>query len=276
MEKKYNYFLKTFFLFIFSTVILCAFPMLSHAQENNTPLFALVECMKVKPENEGKYLEIEKNIWKPLHIERARQGNIAGWFLYKVRFTGTDDAYNYVTVTLFSNPANIEDPWKNIDPAKVLPGKDLEAALKETGESRNMVSSILINRQASVYPDGGPGDFKYIQLDFMKVKPEKESEYWDVETSVWKPVHQEFIKAGSRVGWSLWGRVFPSGAELDYQYVTVNYMANWSKIGVADYNDAFAKAHAGKNLDDLFAKTNASRVLVKSELWEVIDKAFAQ
>ena len=276
MEKKYNYFLKTFFLFIFSTVILCAFPMLIHAQENNTPLFALVECMKVKPENEGKYLEIEKNIWKPLHIERARQGNIAGWFLYKVRFTGTDDAYNYVTVTLFSNPANIEDPWKNIDPAKVLPGKDLEAALKETGESRNMVSSILINRQASVYPDGGPGDFKYIQLDFMKVKPEKESEYWDVETSVWKPVHQEFIKAGSRVGWSLWGRVFPSGAELDYQYVTVNYMANWSKIGVADYNDAFAKAHAGKNLDDLFAKTNASRVLVKSELWEVIDKAFAQ
>jgi len=276
MEKKYNYFLKTFFLFIFSTVILCAFPMLSHAQENNTPLFALVECMKVKPENEGKYLEIEKNIWKPLHIERARQGNIAGWFLYKVRFTGTDDAYNYVTVTLFSNPANIEDPWKNIDPAKVLPGKDLDAALKETGESRDMVSSILINRQASVYPDGGPGDFKYIQLDFMKVKPEKESEYWDVETSVWKPVHQEFIKAGSRVGWSLWGRVFPSGAELDYQYVTVNYMANWSKIGVADYNDAFAKAHAGKNLDDLFAKTNASRVLVKSELWEVIDKAFAQ
>jgi L-rhamnose mutarotase len=232
--------------------------------------------MKVKPENEGKYLEVEKNIWKPLHLERTKQGNIVGWFLYRVRFIGTDDAYNYVTVTLFNNPVNIEDPWKNIDPAKVLPGKDLDAALKETGESRDMVSSFLINRQASVYPEGGPGDFKYLQLDFMKVKPEKESEYWDVETTVWKPVHQEFIKAGSRVGWSLWGRNFPSGAGLDYQYLTVNYMKDWSKIGAADYNDAFAKAHAGKNIDELFAKTNASRILVKSELWEVIDSAFPQ
>jgi L-rhamnose mutarotase len=276
MEKKYNYFLKTFFLFIISTVILCAFPMLSHAQENDPQLFALVECMKVKPENESKYLEVEKNIWKPLHLERTKQGNIVGWFLYKVRFTGTDDAYNYVTVTLFSNLANIEDPWKNIDPAKVLPGKDLDAAMKETGESRDMVSSSLINRQASVYREGGPGDFKYIQLDYMKVEQGKENDYWDAETNIWKPVHQEFIKAGSRVGWSLWGRVFPSGAGLDYQYATVNYMADFSKIGVADYNDAFAKAHAGKNMDDLFAKTNASRVLVKSELWEVIDKAFAQ
>lgn len=276
MKKKYNYFLRAFFLFVISTVILCAFPMLSHAQENDPPLFALVECMKVKPENESKYLEVEKNIWKPLHLERTKNGNIAGWFLYKVRFTGTDDAYNYVTVTLFSNPANIEDPWKNIDPAKVLPGKDLDAAMKETGESREMVSSSLINRQASVYPEDGPGDFKYIQLDYMKVEQGKENDYWEAETNIWKPVHQEFIKAGSRVGWSLWGRVFPSGAGLDYQYVTVNYMADWSKIGTADYNDAFAKAHAGKNLDELFAKTNASRVLVKSELWEVIDKAFAQ
>ncbi len=276
MEKKYNYFLKTFFLFIFSTVILCAFPMMSHAQENDPQLFALVECMKVKPENESKYLEIEKNIWKPLHLERAKQGNIVGWFLYKVWFTGTDDKYNYVTVTLFSDPLKIENSWKNVDQAKILPGKDLDAAMKETGESREMVSSSLINRQASVYREGGPGDFKYIQLDYMKVEQGKENDYWDSETNIWKPVHQEFIKAGSRVGWSLWGRVFPSGAGLDYQYVTVNYMADFSKIGVADYNDAFAKAHAGKNMDDLFAKTNASRVLVKSELWEVIDKAFAQ
>ncbi len=276
MKNKYMDFKKVLVALIVFTVTIGVFPPLGNAQENEQPLFALVECMKVKPQNEESYLNIEKNIWKPLHLERAKQGNIVGWFLYKVRFTGTDDAYNYVTVTLFNNPVNIEDPWKNIEPAKVLPGKDLDAAMKETGESRDMVSSMLINRQASVYPDGGPGDFKYIQLDYMKVEQGKENDYWDSETNIWKPVHQEFIKAGSRVGWSLWGRVFPSGAGLDYQYVTVNYMADFSKIGVADYNDAFAKAHAGKNMDDLFAKTNASRTLVKSELWEVVDKAFAQ
>ncbi|HSO87712.1 MAG TPA: hypothetical protein VLQ91_14240 [Draconibacterium sp.] len=276
MKKKYNYFGKTAAVMILLAFVFAVIPLLTNAQQNDPPLFALVECMKVKPENESRYLEVEKNIWKPLHIERAKQGNIVGWFLYKVRFTGTNDAYNYVTVTLFSNPANLEDPWKNIDPVKVLPGKDLDAVMKETGESRDLVSASVINRMASVYRDGGPGDFKYIQLDYMKVEQGKDNEYIDVETNVWKAVHQEFIKAGSRVGWSLWGRVFPSGAGLDYQYATVNYFSDFSKIGVADYNDAFSKAHAGKNTDDLFAKTNASRVLVKSELWEVVDKAFAQ
>ena len=276
MKKKYKNFKKELFAFIVFSLAFVVFPLLGTAQENEPPLYALVESMKVMPQNEESYLEIEKNIWKPLHLERAKQGNIVGWFLYKVWFTGTDDKYNYVTVTLFSDPLKIEDPWKNIDPAKILPGKDLDKAMKETGDSREMVSSSLIMRQASVYPEGGPGDFKFIQLDYMKVDQGNESEYWDVETNIWKPVHQEFIKAGSRVGWSLWGRNFPSGAGLDYQYVTVNYLTDWSKIGAADYNDAFAKAHAGKSMDELFVKTNASRVLVKSELWEVVDKAFAQ
>lgn len=53
-------------------------------------------------------------------------------------------------------------------------------------------------------------------------------------------------------------------------------MSDFSKIGTADYVDAFGKAHPGKNMDEQFAKTDATRVLVKSELWEVIDRATAQ
>ncbi len=276
MKKKYKIFTNAMVVFMILVVALGVLPALGNAQENEPPLFALVECMKVMPQNEESYLEIEKKIWKPLHLERIKQGNIVGWFLYKVWFTGSNDSYNYVTVTLFANPANLEDSWKNVDMAKVLPGKDIDKMFRETLESRDMVSSSLINRQASVYREGGPGDFKFIQLDYMKVEQGKEGDYWDAEMDIWKPVHNAFIKAGSRVGWSLWGRVFPSGAGLDYQYATVNYMADFSKIGTADYNDAFGKAHPGKNMDELFAKTNATRVLVKSELWEVIDKAFPQ
>ena len=276
MKKKYNNYGKAMAIMILLAVAFGVFPLIGNAQENDPPLFALVECMKVKPENEDRYLEVEKNIWKPLHLERAKQGNIVGWMLYRVRFTGTDDKYNYVTVTLFADPLKIEDPWKNIDPAKVLTGKDLDKATQETSESRELVSSSLINRQASVYREGGPGDFKFLEVDYMKVEPGKEGEYWDVETNIWKPIHQEFIKAGSRVGWSLWGRVFPSGAGLDYQYVTVNYMSDWSKIGTANYTDAISKAHAGKDVDAMSSKTGASRTLVKSELWEVVDKAFVQ
>ena len=195
MKRKFNNYGKVMAVTVLLAVVFGVFPLVGNAQENDPPLFALVECMKVKPENENRYLEVEKNIWKPLHLERAKQGNIMGWMLYRVRFTGTDDKYNYVTVTLFNDPLKIEDPWKNIDPAKVLPGKDLDAAMKETGESRDLVSGILINRQAFVYPESGPGGSKYIQVDYMKVEQGKETEYNDVEINIWKPVHNEFIKA---------------------------------------------------------------------------------
>jgi hypothetical protein len=53
--------------------------------------------------------------------------------------------------------------------------------------------------------------------------------------------------------------------------VTVNYFPDFQKIGAADYNAAFAKAHAGKNMDELGTKTDNLRDLVRSELWQVVD-----
>lgn len=276
MKNWYNIYRKTKVAILMFAFVFGVFPLVANAQQNDPPLFALVDYMKVKPENESRYVDLETNIFKPLHMERAKQGNIVGWFLYRVRFTGTDDAYNYVTVTLFNDPLKIEDPWKNIDFAKLLPGKDLDKIMQETLTSRELVSSSLVNQISSVYKEGGAGNFKYLQLDYMKVEQGKENEYFDVETNIWKPVHQEFIKAGSRVGWSLWSRNFPSGAGLDYQYTTVNYFADWSKIGAADYNDAFNKAHVGKDLNALMKRTDDSRTLVKSELWEVVERIFPQ
>jgi hypothetical protein len=244
--------------------------------QNQPTVFGIVDFMRVKPEKETKYLDIEKNVWKPMHQERLNQGKITGWILYRILYTGTDDKYNYATLTLFDNPANLEDPWAGIDPAKVLPGKDIEKLMTETGTSRDLVKSNLIMRQDEVVPDGGPGEIKYIEVDYMKVKPGNDAAYIDVEKTIWRAVHQQFIKDGSRVGWSLWSLVFPTGSAMDYQYVTANYFSDFSKIGMADFNDAFSKAHAGKDMDALAKKTMDSRDLVRSELWQVVDVVMKQ
>jgi L-rhamnose mutarotase len=250
--------------------IFACYPNKGHAQ-NAPTVFAIVDFMKVKPENEAKYLDVEKNTWKPLHQERLKQGKIIGWILYRVLYTGTDDPYNYVTMTLFDYPANLEDPWAGIDPEKVLAGKDIDKLMEETGKSRDLVKSNLIVRLDEVVPEGGPGQIKYIQVDFMKVKPGNENAYVEMEETIWKPVHEAFIKAGTRAGWSLWNQVFPSGSAMDYQFVTANYFNDFSKIGAADYGAAFEKAHAGKNIDELNKKTSDTRDLVRSELWQTVD-----
>jgi hypothetical protein len=45
---------------------------------------------------------------------------------------------------------------------------------------------------------------------------------------------------------------------------------------MADYNAAYAKAHAGKNMADMEAKTMNSRDLVRSELWQKVDEVIKQ
>lgn len=267
---------KTTLLLAWALVFIFAcYPDKGKAQ-NAPTVFAIVDFMKVKPENEAKYLDVEKNIWKPLHQERANQGKIAVWALYKVLYSGTDDPYNYVTVTLFENEANLGDPWKDIDAAKILKGRDLTKDMEETDKSREMVKSHLIRMLDEVVPQERTMEDQYIIMDFMKVKPGNETAYLEVEKNIWRPVHQEFIKAGSRVGWSLWSEVFPAGTSMDYQFMTANYVMDFSKVNAADYNAAFSKVHAGKDMDELNKKTNDSRELVRSELWQIVDMVMKQ
>jgi hypothetical protein len=275
MEKRQKNLAKTMLTSLVVAFVLTCLPMFGNAQ-NDPMVFAIVDYMKVKPGDEGKYLDLEKNIWKPLHQERIKEGKIIAWILYRVLYTGTSDPYNYATVTVFDNPANLENPWTGIDATKILAGKDVDKLYSETLKSRDLVKSKLIMRQDEVYPEGGPGAYKYLQVDFMKVKPGNEGLYLDVEKNIWNPVHKEFIKAGSRVGWSLWSEVYPAGSESDSQFATVNYFSEFKKIGTADYNDAFNKAHAGKDINNLFEKTANSRDLVRSELWEVLDVVIKQ
>ncbi|HAH23571.1 MAG TPA: hypothetical protein DCL77_07415 [Prolixibacteraceae bacterium] len=275
MDKKQNCLMKTMLITLVLAFVFACIPMPGNAQ-NEPTVFAIVDFMKVKPSQEAKYVDLEKNVWKPMHQERIKQGKITGWILYKILYTGTSDPYNYATVTFFDKPANLEDPWAGIDAQKILPGKDIDKLMNETGEARDLVKSNLIYRQDEVVPEGAPGDVKYIEVDYMKVKPGKDAAYLDAEKTIWAPIHKEFVKAGTRAGWSLWSQVFPGGAGADYQYVTANYYPDFSKIGMADYNAAFKKAHPGKDMDALGKKTEDTRDLVRSELWQVVDMVMKQ
>ncbi len=251
------------FLFTFS-------PLVSLAQSN---MYVIVEYMKTKPGKEWNYVELERNFWKPVHVERIKKGEIVGWMLYHIRYTASSDPYNYATVTIFSDPEKLENPG-TIDPVTVHPDKDVEKVLIETEESRDLVIRNLMIRKDFIQPDKDAQDPKFVEVDYMKVKQGDDDEYLHVEDDIWKPVHEKFIKAGTRTGWSLWGRLYPSGYAMDYQYLTVNEFSNFSQINQPDYVAAIKATHANKNVREIIEETNNSRELVKSELWELLDVAY--
>jgi hypothetical protein len=157
-----------------------------------------------------------------------------GWILYRIHYTASGDEYNYATATIFADTANLENPYKGIDFENMVS----EIDWKKTSKSRELVKRNLIRRAAFAYPDNstGPAPFKYIEVNYMK---RKTGNYIAGAQTIWKPIHQEFIKSGARSGWSLWSAVYPRGTETDFQFVTVNYISDFSKIGAANMAEAF-------------------------------------
>jgi L-rhamnose mutarotase len=268
MNKAYT-FRKTMAITMITFILVGTFSKQSISQEQSTTLYALVEYMKVKPADVDNYLELEKTFWKPIHEERVNQKEIKGWRIFAVKYTGTSDEYNFVTATFFDDVTKLEKVY-NVDVEKVHPGKDIQKVYQETLKSRELVKSNLLVWNSSI---NGNVPYKYLQVNFMKVKQGEESAYLNIENLIWKPVHEELAKAGLKSGWSVWSVVYPGGSGNDYQFLAVDDLSEFKQIEMAGYESAFRKVHTGKNMDELMNQTNNSRILVRSELWELLDSS---
>lgn len=272
MKQNYLNFWKSMACVLIICMAVSFIPRIGVAQENT---LIEVGLMKVKPGDEEKYLELEQKAWKPIHQERINKGNLVGWILYEVMYSGADDAYNYVTINVYADPANLENPFQGIDFEKIHPGKDIDKLFKKTVNTRTQVRRQLLSRANYAYPEGSanPGPHKYIVVNYMKTIPG--GNFMQLEEELAKPTSQELINNGDWAGWSVWSNVFPRGTGMESDVVTVDYFADFAKIGSANYMQAFEKAHPGKEWSDFGEKIGNARKMVRSELWKVIDSAFA-
>lgn len=266
--KNKNYILeKTTTILLLVSILFLTAPQQGNSQVQQVKRYALVEYMKVKPENIEKYLELEKSFWKPIHEERIAQKEIVGWRLFRVRYTGTDNEYNFVTGTFFDDVSKLEKAY-NIDIQKKHPGRNIDDIVEEIYKVCDLVkTNLLVVNNETV----NNTTFKYLQVNFMNIKQGAENEYLEVENAIWKPVHQDLVNTGAKAGWSLWSLVYPGGSGTEYQFIAVDDYANFSQLWKADYESAFSKVHEKRNAESLMDETNKSRLLVRSELWEAID-----
>ena len=234
-------------------------------------LFVVVDFMKVDPQNQSKYLEVEQEIWKPMHQERINQGIIVGWYLYAVEFSGEGDEYNYVVLTLYDNAERLENPWASDIPGKVHPNKKMDELMKRTYDSRTHVKSELFYSIATAPEIPLEKPAPYMQVNYMKVEPPLRSEYERLESEIWLPIHNESIRSGRTTGWGLWSSLFPRGAERHYQYITLNTFSEYSYIFELDFSVPFSNIHPNKNYAETQQKTWELRSIVRTELWDLID-----
>ncbi len=89
----------------------------------------------------GDHLRVEREIWKPVHEARHKDGKMKGWVLIdKLLPYGSADAYQHATVDLYTNMEQLLNqqnpiPWFE----KVHAGKDIEKLLAETAAAGDLI-----------------------------------------------------------------------------------------------------------------------------------------
>ena len=246
---------------VFLLVLFMTFSLVSRGQLLN------VDYLVVKPENEEEYLAVEKK-WKKVHQERLKVGLILGWYLYKVRYAGTESPYQYVTINIYKNFDDSENEFFEGVFEKALKGENISDLNKATLHARD-----LANTEVFVWVDGLERRYnnpaKYLYINFIDVKQGEENNYLDMERYVWKPIHSELQKTSKMASWSLWDLWFYSHTK--YNFVTFNEFYEFSDIDSYNYSEVFQKVHQGKDLTAFMRNTAEARKSEKTELWELVD-----
>jgi len=252
-------------------ILLLLISYLQGYSQGSDKLFAVVDFMKVESGKFGEYVNLEQEIWKPMHQERMYRGKIVGWYLYAINFTGASDEYNYAVINLYSSLDSLKNPWDADISSVVHPDKPYRQILEKTRNTRVQVRSELYYPIVNL-PEGTPLiPSAYLLVGFMGVEPYREPEYEELETKIWQPVQRSLIKDNITSSWNVWRVVFPRGADRPYQYVVMDGVSLYSYTFGIPYQKNFAEVHPDENIQDYLDRTANSRTKTRTELWELID-----
>jgi hypothetical protein len=230
-----------------------------------------LDYMRVAPGKDNDYVRLEREVWKPFHMQRIKDKRLVSWELYEVRYTAdTHRDYDYVTVNVYDSFAALEDTTFEAQFRRVHAGKDPTRLLEQTSAARQVARAEVWRLVDQTAPRAGPPPrSRYIVVDYMRSKPNVD--YVAMERELWKPVHQDRVRSGSLDRWTLWELVLPGGASYPYDYATVNDLSKLSLLQDAYTEDLFRRVHPKIALNDIANRTTAARDLTRHELWVLVD-----
>jgi hypothetical protein len=214
-------------------LILILFILIGNLAIGQEKLFLIMEFMKVDEDQQNAYAETE-NFWEKIHEQRVKNGDIVGWDLWALGPGGEDQHFQYVTVTLFT------------DPVKMYGGGNFEAALNaaypdmaeekltetfnETSKARDLAVRIYMEQIAATKDEYDMPIGTVATFDMMKVDLTNYELYEKAESEIFKGLHQEAIEKGNKESWGLLRFMSPIGSDTYASHMTVNMYKDYAQM----------------------------------------------
>ena len=202
--------------------------------QDNDPLFLLFEFMRVDNSQESAYAETEE-FWEKIHVQRVKNGDCIGWDLWSLQPSGEDQEFQYMTVSLYN------------DPAKMMDGGDFGAAynaaypnmtdedsakwMEKTSNSRDLVVRVYLEMVENISAEDFDMPVGSIAImNFMKAKPGQAMEYEKMEREVFMPMHQQQIDAGGRASWGVMRNMLWYASDTYASHITFDMFTSYDQM----------------------------------------------
>ncbi len=229
-------------LFVFQT---------SMAQDK---LFLIVELMKVDNSQESSYDETEA-FWEKIHQQRANNGDIVGWDLWRLLPGGEKQGHQYAVVTLYNDKAAMFKDSGLWDAAKAaypdMSEDDLVKKMNSAADTRDLAHRIYMEQVVTTNGEFKMAKGTFASFDWMKVDLGKYGKYEKAEQEVFMPDHQRQVDAGAKGSWSLLRFIMPIGSDTYASHMTVNMFKNANHMfGKSEYKAPELTAAQQKAVED--------------------------
>jgi hypothetical protein len=224
---------------------------------------------------ESDYLKLEK-AYKKLHIAKKAEGTMDSWSLmYVMSPSGSGNEYDYIARNGLKGEAQLahyfEGDYMPKNWMSLLTPEEV-ALVNRTNEIRTIVKSEIWSTVDQTMADDWNKAKILVYNYFTSPEGKTRADHFNVEKTIWKPIHEARVKDGKMKGWVLAQLEFPFGATMPYNSITIDIYSDMGQMLAPWFEDYFKKVHPGKDSNTMIQETNAATTLSKGELRWVVDR----
>jgi hypothetical protein len=266
-----NRYLLPFTSLLILAILLPAEP--ATAQQEET-LYVKIDYFEPLPGMEPDYLELEKEVWKPIHEERLDRGIIRSWTFYQVVAGDEEAGYRFIAVNVFDDFDMIDYFDLPSIMESVFPDKSPDDLMRKTFETRQVVKTEVWRIDGSVLSDGEERvTGNYLTINYFDER-DGDEDHVEMELDFWGGIHEQRVARNILDSWAMYTLIYPGGDNRNYTYSTIDYYNTLGDTRVSVGQELARQAHPDLTDEEIqveFSRTANARSLYKTELWKLID-----
>lgn len=254
---------------IYVTLLFCFCVNVAVLAQTEENAYLNIDYFMVDSEDYSEFESLVTEEWKELLATKQSPDQLIGWYFYRVVYPGGQSSeYNYVIISTYKDPNTLVQVSNAIDEET---NRSEERLMDQTFDLATHQFSELWKTEAGIFSNNNSGPSEFVLFNYMMVNPGKGAEYLTLENDMARPLHEARIADGRMHSWRTYSLMQPGGLDYKYNFATADHFTELNHIEFGFTNELIKSVMPGTNINEMFEAIYATRDIIKSETWQLVD-----